>query len=346
MNRYLKIITSLLVVFFVVFYFSYSRENDISLHTPYGVATNFGVGLIPNGTSVPSSCNPWTPFWDSDDDLLYICEDSKTYTLVGGSGGTVLDEDDFASDSALYPPSQQSTANYIATQMATKVNVATFGSTIDSDDFLNDSGTFRLQPEVPHTDANESVTGIWSFTYDRKTCKTTEPAGLAIGDEVCADPTGWDPAGVGGTTKYIFQVTGLGPPIEGKVIRYYNGDVPINTGQISNKVYTYSSNQTLAASQMNSIVVMTGAGVVTLPDGECDTATGKWITVKSSAAQANGLDTTGSSDQFVTSSGVAMTIGYQLNMAGNAGSQVTVQCIQANKWWVVGEIGLCTDNGS
>ena len=101
----------------------------------------------------------------------------------------------------------------------------------------------------------------------------------------------------------------------------------------------------LTAAQMNSVIVMTGAGDVYIPENSCDTATFQWVTVKSTAAHANSVGSLDASDSFVLSDGTETTAGDEIDLAGAKGSQVTVMCIEANKWWITGEVGTCTDGG-
>jgi hypothetical protein len=103
---------------------------------------------------------------------------------------------------------------------------------------------------------------------------------------------------------------------------------------------------TLTSSQMNSIVVMTGAGDVDILADMCDTATGQSLTVKSTAAHLNSITSNDAADQFVLSNGTALDAQDELDLAGAAGSQAKVVCIQANKWWVMEEIGTCSDGGT
>jgi hypothetical protein len=102
---------------------------------------------------------------------------------------------------------------------------------------------------------------------------------------------------------------------------------------------------TLTAAQMGSIIVVTAAGDVNIPADQCDTATGRWLTVKSTAAHLNSVTSDDANDAFVLSDGTDIGNGDELDLSGDAGSQVTVTCLQANKWWVTGEIGTCTDGG-
>jgi hypothetical protein len=123
------------------------------------------------------------------------------------------------------------------------------------------------------------------------------------------------------------------------------GDFLMSTVQAAGNVITDADGIVLVASQMMSTIVMTGAGDVDIPADQCDTVTGKWLIVKSTAAHLNSLTSNDASDQFVLSDGTALTAGNELDLAGAAGSQVTVQCLQVNKWWVIGEIGTAVDGG-
>lgn len=58
----------------------------IVLAFPAFAQTYFGVGLIPRGTSTPATCNEGTFFWDTDNDILYVCEPADTWKSAGGGG--------------------------------------------------------------------------------------------------------------------------------------------------------------------------------------------------------------------------------------------------------------------
>lgn len=96
---------------------------------------------------------------------------------------------------------------------------------------------------------------------------------------------------------------------------------------------------------VNSIGLGTGAGDWDIPAGLCSTATGNWFTIKSSAAHVNSLTSADASDLFVLANGTALDAGDELDTAGAAGNSCTVVCLQANKWWIVDEIGTCADGG-
>ena len=109
----------------------------------------------------------------------------------------------------------------------------------------------------------------------------------------------------------------------------------------------HAASNVLTAAQMNSVLVMTEAGDVMLPD-VCDSATGAWITIKSSAAHLNSVDVTDTAgDDFVLSDGTNIDgDANEVDLAGGAGDQATFMCIQTGKWWVMGEIGTVIDGGA
>lgn len=116
--------------------------------------------------------------------------------------------------------------------------------------------------------------------------------------------------------------------------------------QAAGNVITDDDGIVLTASQMNSTILMTGAGDVDIPADQCDTATGKWLIVKSSAAHLNSLTSNDASDQFILTDGTLLTAGNEVDLAGAVASQVCVQCLAANKWYITGEIGSCSDGGA
>ncbi|MBW2003103.1 MAG: hypothetical protein JRI72_00600 [Deltaproteobacteria bacterium] len=171
---------------------------------------------------------------------------------------------------------------------------------------------------------------------------TSAPGSPVAGRIYYADGTTWDPAGLGiGKAYYVIYDGSDYIPLFDE-----DGDWHINKIQAAMNVITDADGITLTASQMNSIIVMTGAGDVDIPADQCDTATGIWITVKSTAAHLNSLTSNDGSDQFVLSDGTVLTAGNELDLGGAAGNQVTCTCMQANKWWVTGEIGTCVDGGA
>ena len=124
-----------------------------------------------------------------------------------------------------------------------------------------------------------------------------------------------------------------------------------STMQAGVKVYTdadiHAASNVLTEAQMNSVLLMTEAGDVVLPDS-CDSATGIWITIKASAAHAVSVDVTDTAgDDFVLSDGTNVDgDANDVVLAGGAGDQGTFVCLQTGKWWVTGEIGTVADGGA
>jgi hypothetical protein len=111
------------------------------------------------------------------------------------------------------------------------------------------------------------------------------------------------------------------------------------------EVNTDPNDITLTASQMNAIMVITGAGEVTILDGECDSATGKWITVKQTGAYAVDISFSGSDVGYLVD-GTLVDGTDEIQTAGAAGNQITLVCLITNQWWVTGEIGTSTEEAA
>jgi hypothetical protein len=110
-------------------------------------------------------------------------------------------------------------------------------------------------------------------------------------------------------------------------------------------VITDADGISLTNAQMNSYLIMTGAGEVTLPD-VCDSATGKWIKVKArDAAEQVEMVVTDTSDLWVLSDGTETTANDEADLATAAGSWAVFICLETNKWYVDGENGTVTDGG-
>jgi len=193
---------------------------------------------------------------------------------------------------------------------------------------------------------SETITAKWSLANLTLTAQTSEPSGLAVGDIVKADNDTWDPCGISGTDDYLAMVTATGSPNTYVALLDDQGNWYFNTIQAAMNVITSAVQKTLTASEMNSVIVMTAAGDVDIPADQCDTATGKWITVKTTGTFLNSITSNDASDQFVLSDGTALTAGNELDLGGAAGNQATVMCLEANKWYVTGEIGTCVDGGA
>jgi len=103
----------------------------------------------------------------------------------------------------------------------------------------------------------------------------------------------------------------------------------------------------LTSAQMRSVVYMTGAGDVDIPDGECNAAgdVGNWVCVITDDEDQNSLTSLDASNQFVIGDiDAALTAGNELDIDG---SQVCVMCVAAEVWKVTGYVGaIPTDGGA
>ena len=124
------------------------------------------------------------------------------------------------------------------------------------------------------------------------------------------------------------------------------GVISVSTSQAVPNGITDADGIVLQADQMNSVITMTGAGDVDIPENQCDTATHKWLVVKSTAAHLNSVTSNDAADQFILANGTALDAQNELDLAGAAGSQVCIMCLQANEWWVTGYIGTPVDGGA
>ena len=224
------------------------------------------------------------------------------------------------------------------------------GDAIEADDFVKTGTTLTLQAEIPHTDAVETVTGEWELPYKNYTVWTTAPTGAdkVVGRDYLAGLP-WNPCGLDVGISYWVTLTDDDPDDVYVVYRDIGGKAYFSTIQAAMKVATKAAAYDLTAADMNSIYIMTAAGDVNIPDGQCDTATGKWLTVKTKGTFLNSItsdDTT--PDKFVLSNGTVLTAtaGWELDLGGAAGNQATVVCLEAHTWYVTGEIGTCVDGGA
>jgi hypothetical protein len=215
-----------------------------------------------------------------------------------------LDEDNMASDSATKLSTQQSIKAYADTKLANVVEDTT--------------------PE---------------FAYLDMTSRTSAPGTPIDGAIYKADNDTWDPITYAGVVDYWVMYDGV------SYIGLWDddGNFLISTIQAAGNVIADADGIVLTAAQMMSTIVMTGAGDVDIPADQCDSATGKWLIVKSTAAHLNSLTSNDASDLFVLSDGTELDAQDELDLAGAAGSQVTVQCLATNKWYVIGEIGTAVD---
>lgn len=173
-----------------------------------------------------------------------------------------------------------------------------------------------------------------------------EPASPLAGEVYYADESNWDPSGIGiGKAYYVLYDGANWLPLWDEDGNWY-----INKSQAAGNVFTAAAADNLTASEMNSTITVTAEADINIPDGQCDTATGKWLIVKkvggTHTVSVTSDDTT--PDRFYLSDGTALTAtaGWEIDLASADASQITLQCIVAHQWWVIGEIGTATDGGT
>lgn len=112
-----------------------------------------------------------------------------------------------------------------------------------------------------------------------------------------------------------------------------------------------SADYNLTPSEINNnskgILVMASAALdVSIPEDMCDTATGVEIEVKKTTGDTVSIYSNDPADQIITSADVALTAGYELDLAAADGSSVRLCCAAANKWYVIGQNGTPTNGGA
>jgi hypothetical protein len=117
----------------------------------------------------------------------------------------------------------------------------------------------------------------------------------------------------------------------------------IDSIRVGTDVTTAAGPVTVASADMNTILVMTGAGDVTLPD-VCDSATGETLTVVANAAHIASIESADAGDQFVTTNGTKNAVNRELDTAGGEYDYCKVVCVETNVWMVMDEIGTCVDH--
>jgi len=127
------------------------------------------------------------------------------------------------------------------------------------------------------------------------------------------------------------------------VMRDQTGKVYFATIQAAMKVIPDADGITLTAAQMNAVIVATNASEVQIPADQCDTVTGKWITVKQTGAYAVDIAVLDAADDIYMLDGTKIEgTTHEIQTAGASGNQITLMCIAVNEWWVTGEIGTST----
>ena len=197
--------------------------------------------------------------------------------------------------------------------------------------------------------------GTYSFLInDMQRLETVngEPSGEAVGDVIRAGgyTAGWDPLDLHTLLTYdgdYFVIcTAAGSPGTYRGLYYITGSEVYMLEDTSIPPITDADGIVLTAVQMNHAIVMTGAGDVDIPADQCDTATGKWLTVISNGAFLNSITSNDASDQFVLPDGTVLTAGNELDCGdGSDDAQCTVYCYQTNKWKVTGAMNATPADG-
>jgi len=125
------------------------------------------------------------------------------------------------------------------------------------------------------------------------------------------------------------------------------GNFYFSTIQAAMKVIPDADGITLTAAQMNAVIVATNASEVQIPADQCDTVTGKWITVKQTGAYAVDIAVLDAADDIYMLDGTKIEgTTHEIQTAGASGNQITLMCIAVNEWWVTGEIGTSTSEAA
>lgn len=283
----------------------------------FGGTHNFAATAAPTATNdVDEGYTVGSVWIDTTNDVFYICVDNTdgaaVWNTAMAAGVSETYGSGWASDTD--PPEKDDVYDYL--------------HQIDSDD----DGSI----------ADETMTLTATTLSKLKLSALSSEPTEVVGEIYLADCDNWDPAGIGGTTDYYVICTA-----ENTYVALWDvaGKLLVNTIQAAMNVIADNDGRVLTAAEMNSIVITSGAADYDIPADQCDTATGKWLILKVTAAVMPSLTSNDASDQFVTSDGTALTAGDELDGPGTAGSQVTVVCMAANKWYVSGEIGTWVDGG-
>ena len=110
---------------------------------------------------------------------------------------------------------------------------------------------------------------------------------------------------------------------------------------------TAGYNLTVADMQTRTTLLMTTVGEVGFPDCSADTI-GLGIRVMARDAEKVELvmngDTT--NDLFVLLDGTNLDANDEADMAAAKSAQACVKCLEANKWYIVNQVGAVTDGGA
>jgi len=325
--------------------------------------------INPSGTTLPATCRIGSLFIDIDQDTdgaLYQCVATNSWKIVGSGAGGGIDTSgtptaydiaqftdvdtvegrswvEFIADLDLEAGTDFYSVSAMDTLLDARALESVVGTSLNANDLVNTAGVLETVSTIPHTNVAETVTAAWAFPTWNLTALTAEPTEV-VGQIYRADNDTWDPCGIDGTDDYFVICTAADTYI---ALWDIAGNFYFNTIQAAMKVIDSAGNITLTAAQMNAVILVTSAGEVQIPADQCDTATGKWITVKQYNAYAVDIALLDAADDIYMADGTKVEgTTNELQTAGAAGNQITLLCLLANQWWVTGEIGTSTSEAA
>lgn len=163
---------SLLAAMFMLISWGYYTSTP-----QYAIAQFYGGAISHYGETLPSTCaDVGTFFWDSDDNLLYICDPANTWTAVGGGSGSTSDTEWGASWNGVTTVSpSKNVIHDIISLWDTNYN-----KSLEDDTITHFMSALKLN------------------------ALSNEPSSPVQGRIYLADETNWDPAGLGiGVAYYV-----------------------------------------------------------------------------------------------------------------------------------------------
>jgi len=344
--------------------------TGISIGTSVGSGTSGSVLFVDSSTQLAQDNS--NLFWDNGNNRLGILTTAPLYPLHVGAGS---DTPQLTSGTAVYVSNAGSTNLIIRNSSAdTEIGfgawtVAFFGTRTAHDLYfqtnrtnvavLTSAGGLTLgtsyvgQAAADGTMILSGNLGVGVTSPDTK----LDVAGAITSRELSADSSNpdegsnveWQSDGTAtGTDGQILRKITAGGVTKTLVLPFEDGTV-LTTGsslQSARQVIADADGIILTAAQMNSYILMTGAGEVQLPD-VCDSATGTWVRVinKTNTNQVEVVVTDGS-DAFVLVDGTVLTAGNEADLATGASDWAEFTCLETNTWYILESEGTVTDGGA
>ncbi len=112
-------------------------------------------------------------------------------------------------------------------------------------------------------------------------------------------------------------------------------------------VITDTNGIVLTNGQMNSVLFMTGAGEVLLPD-VCDSASGQWMKIitRDASEQVEIAVADTANDLIVLIDGTALDVDDEADLGTDASNWAYIVCLETNKWYITSQVGIVTDGGA